>query len=79
MTGDHHWIQEGIPTSSKLHIVERYSLGDGGKAFDVRLTLTDPENWKGERVNTKRFKRDERSDVRHAARAGRIYLGLRIT
>jgi hypothetical protein len=63
MTDDHHWIQEGIPSSSKLHIVERYRLVDHGKTFEVQFTMTDPENWKGEWINTKRFKREDRSDI----------------
>ncbi len=63
LNGDHHWIQEGIPASDKLHIVERYRLVDGGKAFEVQFTMTDPDNWKGEWVNTKRFNRTERVDI----------------
>ncbi len=63
MTDNRHWIQEGIPASTKLHIVERYRMVDGGKAFDVQLTMTDPENWKGEWVNTKRFRREDTTDI----------------
>jgi hypothetical protein len=63
LTDEHHWIQEGIPASTKLRIIERYTLADGGKAFDVQFTMTDPENWKGEWVNTKRFRRDDRADI----------------
>jgi hypothetical protein len=63
MTGDHHWIQEGIPTGEKLHVVERYRMVDGGKAFEVEFTLTDPDNWEGTWVNKKRFLREERTDI----------------
>ena len=63
MTDDHHWIQAGIPAGQKLHIVERYRMVDGGKAFEVELAMTDPENWEGEWKNTKRFAREERADI----------------
>ncbi len=63
MSGDHHWVQEGIPAGEKLHVVERYRMVDGGKAFEVQFTMTDPDNWKGEWVNTKRFRREDRTDI----------------
>ncbi len=63
MTADHHWIQEGVPASEKLRVVERYRLVDGGKAFEVQFTMTDPDNWKGQWVNTKRFNREDRTDI----------------
>jgi hypothetical protein len=63
MSGDHHWIQAGIPAGPKLHVVERYRMEDGGNAFDVEFTMTDPDNWRGEWKNTKRFVRQERTDI----------------
>ena len=63
MTDDHHWIQEGVPTGQKLHVVERYRMLEGGKAFEVEFTMTDPDNWEGEWKNTKRFDRQERTDI----------------
>jgi len=63
MTDDHHWIQAGIPAGPNLHIVERYRSMDGGKAFEVELTMTDPDNWEGEWKNTKRFNREDRTDI----------------
>jgi hypothetical protein len=63
MTDDHHWIQNGIPAGSKLHVVERYRVIDGGKAFEVEFTMTDPDNWEGEWKNTKRFNRQDRTDI----------------
>ena len=63
LTDDHHWIEEGIPTSAKLHVVERIRMVDGGKAFEDQFTMTDPDNWEGEWVNTKRFARQDRTDI----------------
>jgi hypothetical protein len=63
MTDDHHWVDEGVPAGPKLHIVERIKLTDGGKGFDDQLTMTDPDNWEGEWVNTLHFKRDDRIDI----------------
>jgi hypothetical protein len=36
---------------------------DGGKAFENQFTMTDPENWEGAWVNTKRFNREDRADI----------------
>ena len=61
MTDDHRWIQEGIPTGTQLHIVERYRMV--GEELQIEFTMTDPENWVGEWVNTKRFLREDRADI----------------
>ncbi len=52
---EHHWIQAGVPVGEALRIIERWTLADDGKTFDVELTMTDPQYWEGEWVNTKRF------------------------
>lgn len=61
MTDDHHWIQAGIPASTELHIVERYRMV--GEELQIEFTMTDPVNWEGEWVNTKRFLRNDRADI----------------
>lgn len=63
MTGDHHWIQEGIPAGPKLHISERIRLIDGGKTIEDQFTMTDPDNWVGAWVNTKHFHREDFTDI----------------
>lgn len=63
LADSHHWIQEGVPASTKLHIVERIRLLDGGKTFEDTFIMTDPENWEGEWKNTKRFKREDMTDI----------------
>lgn len=63
MTDDHKWIQAGVPSSTKLRVVERFTLVEDGKAIDVQFTMTDPENWDGEWVSTKRFLRQDKTDI----------------
>jgi len=63
LTASHHYVQEGIPTGEKLHISERIRLVNGGKAFEDQFTMTDPEHWKGEWVNTKQYNREDYSDI----------------
>jgi hypothetical protein len=62
-TANHHYVQEGIPTGEKLHIKERIKLVNGGKTFEDQFTLTDPEHWVGDWVNTKRYNREDHSDI----------------
>ncbi len=57
----HHWIQSGVPVGEDLHIVERWTLREGGKVLAIQLTMTDPRYWEGEWVNTKLYNlRDDR-------------------
>ena len=63
MTGDHHWIHEGVPAGDKLHIVERYRMAGDGKAFEIEFVMTDPDHWQGEWRNTKKFVRQDRTDI----------------
>lgn len=63
LIGDHRWIQEGIPGSDKLHVVERYRMIEAGKALEVEFKMTDPDNWKGEWVSTKRYDLNDRADI----------------
>jgi hypothetical protein len=63
MTDEHKWIQAGVPSSTKLRVVERFTLADGGKALDVHFTMTDPESWEGDWISTKRFRYEDRTDI----------------
>jgi hypothetical protein len=63
MTDSHHYVQEGIPTGVKLHVTERIRLVNDGKAFEDQFTLTDPDHWKGDWVNTKRYNREDYTDI----------------
>lgn len=61
LTADHHWIQEGIPTGEKLHIVERIRKTPDGIWDD--FTMTDPDNWVGEWKSSKFYDRDDHADI----------------
>ncbi len=63
MTDDHKWIQAGVPSSRNLRVVERFTVVDDGKAIDIQFTMTDPDNWDGEWVSTKRYLRQDRVDI----------------
>jgi hypothetical protein len=58
-----HWIDRGLPVSDEFELVEKYRLLDKGKTLEIQYTMTDPKNWKGEWHNTKRFIREDYSDV----------------
>ena len=61
LTDDHHWLQEGVPVGTNLHVVERITkIADG---FQDEFTITDPDNWVGELKSTKRYTRDDKADI----------------
>ncbi len=61
-----HFIDSGIPISDQFEIVERYTLEDAGKSLRIDYTLTDPKMWKGEWKSTKRWIRQDYSDIPEA-------------
>jgi hypothetical protein len=63
LTDSHHYVQEGIPAGQKLHIKERIRLVNDGKTFEDQFTLSDPDHWQGDWVNTKRYNRDDYTDI----------------
>jgi hypothetical protein len=60
---DHHYIDQGIPISDKFHIVERITLEDDGHTLVDEFTMTDPDMWQGEWKSTKRWIREDHSDI----------------
>jgi len=60
---DQHWIDAGLPTSDKFEMTERMHLINGGKQLEIEYIMTDPKNWKGEWHNTKRFNREDYTDI----------------
>jgi len=62
-TGDHHWIDSGIPASDALHIVERVKLVATGTKMQIEYTLTDPKSWEGEWKVTKQWNRVDSRDM----------------
>ncbi len=64
---DHHWIDDGIPASDALHIVERVRLIENGARLAIEYTLTDPKSWEGDWKMTKYFKRVNDTDITEAS------------
>lgn len=60
---EHHWIDTGIPISDQFEMTERMQLLDGGKVLQIEYIMTDPKNWAGEWRNTKRWVREDHSDI----------------
>jgi hypothetical protein len=62
------WIDNGIPGSDALHIIERMRMINGGATLEIEYTLSDPKSWEGEWKMTKRWRR-----VDDTARSQRPY------
>jgi hypothetical protein len=60
---DNHWIDRGIPISEEFEIVERIRLLEPGTVMEVEYIMTDPQNWQGEWRSTKRFNRQDFTDI----------------
>ncbi len=60
---DHHWIDVGIPISEEFQIVERIKQVNAGKTLEIEYIMTDPKMWKGEWRNTKRWDRQDYTDI----------------
>lgn len=63
ITPEKHTIDLGIPISSAFHVVERVRLINEGKSLEIKYIMTDPNNWEGEWVSTKRWKRMDNEDI----------------
>jgi hypothetical protein len=59
----HRWVDQGIPASGDLRILERYKLTNGGKTLEGEWTLTDPQNWVGEWKGIRRWNRVDDVDI----------------
>jgi hypothetical protein len=63
---DHHWIDNGIPASDELHIVERMKLTNNGATLEIAYTATDPKMWEGDWTWTKRWRRVDDQEITEA-------------
>jgi hypothetical protein len=63
---DHHWVDNGIPASDELHVVERMRMIGNGAALEIQYAMTDPKNWEGEWKWTKRWKRVDDQEISEA-------------
>jgi hypothetical protein len=57
-----HYIDRLVPLSEQFRIIERIRSIDNGDRLSIEFTMTDPENWEGDWVVTKTFRRQERMD-----------------
>lgn len=62
-TDERHFVSDGVPAGTQLHVVERMSLIEDGDTLAIEFTLTDPENWVGEWKNTKYYSREKYLDL----------------
>jgi hypothetical protein len=58
-----HYIDAGIPISEEFKVVERMRMLEAGKVLEIEYIMTDPNGWKGEWRNTKRWVRLDHTDI----------------
>jgi hypothetical protein len=58
----HHYIDQSIPVSEEFRIIERIRLLEDGEMLEIGYTMTDPVNWEGEWISTKRYRRQHHVD-----------------
>ena len=63
---DNHYIDLGIPISDQFELTERIKLVNEGKTMEVEYTLVDPQMWQGEWKSTKRYNRQDYTDINEA-------------
>jgi hypothetical protein len=59
----YHWVDQGIPASGELRMIERYRLINDGNVLEGEWTLTDPKNWVGDWKGTRRWNRVTDVDI----------------
>ena len=59
----HHWVDQGVPASDELRIIERIRMINDGKTLEIAMTLTDPKNWEGEWKGVRRWNRVDDHDI----------------
>jgi hypothetical protein len=59
---EHRWVDQGVPGSGDLRIVERIRLIENGQ-LEIEFTMTDPKNWVGEWKGTRRWNRVNDVDI----------------
>jgi hypothetical protein len=59
----HHWVDQGVPASDELRIIERIRMINDGRTLEIAMTLTDPKNWEGEWKGVRRWNRVDDHDI----------------
>jgi hypothetical protein len=65
--GEHHWVDNGIPASDEMHIIERMRLKNEGKSLEIEYTFEDPKSWEGTYKMTKTWRRVDDQDITEAS------------
>lgn len=60
---DNHYIDHGIPISDEFEMTERIRMLENGTVMEVEYIMTDPQSWEGEWRSTKRFGRQDYTDI----------------
>jgi hypothetical protein len=60
---ENHYIDRGIPISEEFEMIERMRLVNDGRQLEIEYIMTDPQNWDGEWRNTKRWNREDYTDI----------------
>jgi hypothetical protein len=63
---DNHYIDLGLPISDRFELIERIKLVGGGTVMEVEYELIDPVMWEGEWKSTKRYNRQDYTDINEA-------------
>ena len=63
MEPEKHFIDSGIPISENTEIEERITLSKDGMTLQIDYSMTDPALWKGPWKSTKRWLRQDYSDI----------------
>ncbi|HEY4361174.1 MAG TPA: hypothetical protein VGN17_09405 [Bryobacteraceae bacterium] len=63
---NHHWIDNGVPASDALHVIERIKLINQGSTLEIEYAMTDPKSWEGEWKWTKRWRRVDDQEITEA-------------
>ncbi len=58
-----HYIDSGIPITEDFRVIERMRLVDDGEQLEIEYIMTDPNVWVGEWRNTKRWNREDYTDI----------------
>jgi hypothetical protein len=58
-----HYIDSGIPVTEDFRVTERMRLVEDGRKLEIEYVMTDPNVWVGEWRNTKRWNREDYTDI----------------
>ncbi len=63
---DHHWVDNGVPASDAMHVVERMRMLDQGATLEIQYTIDDSKMWVGQWTWTKKWRRVDGQEITEA-------------